>query len=73
LAGSDCDTSNSIETSGAAAEKLGDQFFEKLAAVFGPTPRLAVLPRPPTNQRGAVRAGFVVAVLLYFSRYSSGN
>jgi hypothetical protein len=73
LAGNDRDTSNSIETSDAAAKKLGDQFFEKLAAVFGPTPKLAVLPRPPTNQRGVVRAAFVVAVLLYVSRYSFGN
>jgi hypothetical protein len=73
LAGNDRDTSHSIETSDAAAKKLGDQFFEKLAAVFGPTPKLAVLPRPPTNQRGVVRAAFVVAVLLYVSRYSFGN
>jgi hypothetical protein len=73
FAGNDRDTSNSIETSDAAAKKLGDQFFEKLAAVFGPTPKLAVLPRPPTNQRGVVRAAFVVAVLLYVSRYSFGN
>jgi hypothetical protein len=73
LAGNDRDTSNSIETSDAAAKKLGDQFFEKLAAVFGPTPKLAVLPRPPTNQRGVVRAAFVVAVLLYVSRYSFSN
>jgi hypothetical protein len=35
----DRDTSNSIETSDAAAKKLADQFFEKLAAVVGPTPK----------------------------------
>lgn len=45
LAGNDRDTSNSIETSDAAVKKLGDRFFEKLAAVVPPTPKLAVLPR----------------------------
>jgi hypothetical protein len=53
--GNDRETSNSIETSDAAAKKLGDQFFEKLAAIFGSTPELGVLSRPPTNQRGVVR------------------
>src|ERR1700731_1358189 len=44
LAGNDRDTSNSIETSDAAAKKLGDQFFEKLAAVVGSTPKLRCCP-----------------------------
>jgi hypothetical protein len=44
FAGNDRDTSNSIETSDAAAKKLGDQFFEKLAAVVGSTPKLRCCP-----------------------------
>jgi hypothetical protein len=71
LAGNDRDTSNSIETSDAAAKKLGDQFFEKLAANFGSTPKLGVLPRH--RRTNEAWCGFVVAVLLYFSRYSVGN